>query len=74
MTEALWHARLSPWHSSGGADVTELAALLSWARDAMLASVDVGRSPARVHGRPGRACPRCGEPIRSPVSVSIAAS
>jgi formamidopyrimidine-DNA glycosylase len=65
MTEGLWQARLSPWQPAGETGLPDLTALLGSVRGAMLSSVDAGRSPARVHGRPGRPCPRCGEAILS---------
>jgi len=65
LAELLWQARLSPWLPLGEATDEELAAGLGWARAAMLASVGGTRSPRAVYRRTGRACPRCGAPIRS---------
>jgi endonuclease-8 len=65
LAELLWQARLSPWLPLGEATDEELAAGLGWARAAMLASVGGIRSPRAVYRRSGRACPRCGAPIRS---------
>ena len=65
LAEALWHARVSPWHRIGEVTDEELAEALAWARGAMRASV-AGRRPTRhVYRRAGRACRRCGTPIRS---------
>jgi len=65
LSEMLWHTRVSPWVSL--ADVTdgEVSLALEWARSAMLASAKAGRARRTVYRRPGRGCPRCGEPIRS---------
>ena len=65
LAEALWHGRVSPWSRLSGVSADELRDTLDWARGAMLASV-AGRRPSRaVYRRPGRGCPRCGEPVRS---------
>ena len=65
LSEMLWHTRVSPWVLL--ADVTdgELSFALEWARSAMLAAAKAGRARRAVYRRPGRGCPRCGEPIRS---------
>ena len=66
LAELLWHARVSPWLPVGQARDEELAAGLSWARDAMRRSVGGDRPRGRaVYRRVGRPCPRCGAPIRS---------
>jgi endonuclease-8 len=65
LAEALWQARLSPWLTVGETSAGELQAALTWARDAMLASVRGERRPRAVYRRAGRPCPRCGERIRS---------
>jgi endonuclease-8 len=65
LAEALWHARVSPWLTLGDATAAELSAALTFAREAMRASVRGARRERAVYRRAGRPCPRCGEPIRS---------
>lgn len=72
MTESLWWHKLWPW--TPVADVADAARVLDTARSLMQRSIGARRSTttadvrrgseAHVHGRVGRACPRCGEPIR----------
>ena len=63
--EALWAARLSPWRQLGDVRDEELRAVLEEAAGQMRASLEGGRAPRQAYGRPGRACRRCGTPIRS---------
>ena len=63
--EALWAARLPPFRPLGLVDDAELRSLLSWCAEQMRGSVGGAHMPRRVYRRTGRACPRCGEPIRS---------
>jgi len=63
--EALWAARLSPWRQLGDVREKELRAVLEEAARQMRASLEGGRAPRQAYGRPGRACRRCGTPIRS---------
>jgi endonuclease-8 len=63
--ESLWEARVSPWRALADATDEELTAALGHAHEAMLASVAGARPLRRVYRRAGRACPRCGTPIRS---------
>jgi len=63
--EALWAARISPWRPLGDLSDEELRAVLEEAAAKMRASLDGGRSPRQAYGRAGRACRRCGTPIRS---------
>jgi endonuclease VIII len=65
LAEALWHARVSPWSRVSDVDDAALERALGWARREMLASVRGRRAAGAVYRRAGRACPRCGEPIRS---------
>lgn len=65
LSEALWHAQVSPWSSLAGVGDDDLQRTLAWARNAMRASVDGRRSSRAVYRRAGRGCPRCGEQIRS---------
>jgi endonuclease VIII len=65
LAEALWQARLSPWLTLGQADDAGLGVALTWARDAMRASVVGARTRRAVYRRAGRGCPRCGEPVRA---------
>jgi endonuclease VIII len=65
LAEALWHGRVSPWSHLRDVDDDALLRTLEWARDEMRASA-AGKRPSRaVYRRAGRACPRCGEPVRS---------
>jgi endonuclease-8 len=64
--EALWEARVSPWLPTGEASDGELRATLEAAARLMRARLDGGRRGGHsAYRRAGRACPRCGEPIRS---------
>ena len=63
--EALWAARASPWRSLGDVSDEELRAVLEEAARQMRASVEGGRAARQAYGRAGRACRRCGTPIRS---------
>ena len=65
LAEALWHARVSPWLRLGNATPAELSAALTFAQEAMRASVRGARGERSVYRRAGRPCPRCSEPIRS---------
>jgi endonuclease-8 len=63
--EALWAARVSPWRPLGEVSDEELLATLQHAARRMSASVEGGRETRQAYGRAGRACRRCGTPIRS---------
>jgi endonuclease VIII len=63
--EALWAARVSAWRPLGDVSDEEIRAVLEEAARQMRASVDGTRAPRQAYGRPGRACRRCGTPIRS---------
>ena len=63
--ECLWAARISPWTPVGRLEDGELLALLEEAHRLMRMGVEGARPLRRVYRRVGRACPRCGEPIRS---------
>jgi endonuclease VIII len=67
MAEALWAVRLSPWTPLGAVSDEELLAAVREASRLMRRSLDHGRDPAghAVYRRAGRACRRCGTPIRS---------
>jgi endonuclease VIII len=65
LAEALWQARVSPWLTLGGATTEELRTALTFAQEAMRASVRGARREHTVYRRAGRPCRRCGEPIRS---------
>jgi endonuclease-8 len=60
--EALWHARVSPWAAAEQVDQQEI---LGHARRLMSAALEGERPTRSVYRRAGRACPRCGTPIRS---------
>ena len=63
--EALWVARVSPWRALGDVSDEELRAALEEAAGKMRGSVDGNRTPRQAYGRAGRACRRCGTPLRS---------
>jgi endonuclease VIII len=63
--EALWAARLSPWVPVATVSDGALEELLNHAHRLMAASLEGTRSSRRVYRRVGRACRRCGTPIRS---------
>ena len=63
--EALWAARISPWRPLGEVSDEELRAVLAEAAGKMRASLDGAHAPRQAYGRSGRACRRCGTPIRS---------
>jgi endonuclease-8 len=65
LAEALWHGRVSPWLHLGEAGDEDLSRTLEWARGEMRAAVSGARPSRAVYRRAGRACPRCGTPIRS---------
>ncbi len=68
----LWKAEscfalgVDPWRALAEVSDEEALALVAFAREHMRASVDTGykQRPREVYGRAGRACPRCGTPIR----------
>lgn len=61
-SEALWEARVSPWSAVGDVDVRPI---LESAHRLMSESVEGARPVRNVYRRAGRACRRCGTPIRS---------
>ncbi len=63
--EALWAVRLSPWRPLGDVSDEDLGAVLTEAATQMRASVEGARTARQAYGRAGRACRRCGTPIRS---------
>ena len=63
--ETLWDARLSPWRPLAEVTDEELRAVLQSAHRLMSGSVGGARPLRRIYRRAGRACPRCGTPIRS---------
>jgi endonuclease VIII len=64
-TEALWHARISPWRRLAEITDGELALLLREAARLMRRSADGAREERSIYRRAGRPCPRCGAAIRS---------
>ncbi len=64
--EGCWEAGVDPWRALGGVADDEVRAILRGARPRMQQSALRGMAAreARVHGRAGRPCPRCGETIR----------
>lgn len=61
MAESLFADRLWPWTPAD--QVPDPGHLLAVARRLMQRSVVAGRPEERVHGRAGRPCSRCGQPI-----------
>jgi endonuclease VIII len=64
-SEALWAARLSPWLPLDQVSDTEVRQVLHTAHELMAASAAGARPLHRVYRRTGRACRRCGTPIRA---------
>ena len=65
LSETLWHARISPWSALAEVDDDDLGRALEWAQGAMRAAVEGRRARPAAYRRAGRACPCCGERIRS---------
>lgn len=63
--ESLWDARVSPWRTLAGVSDDEVLAVLAAAHRLMRAAVEGTRPLRHVYRRAGRACRRCGTPIRS---------
>ena len=63
LAELLWQVEVSPRATLRSVSDAILGEGLEWARQAMLAAVSDGRPAARVYGRVGRGCPRCGAAI-----------
>jgi endonuclease-8 len=63
--EALWRARISPWRRLGEVSDEELRAALTEAAQLMRRSLESGLRQRAVYRQVGRACPRCGTPIKS---------
>jgi endonuclease-8 len=63
--ESLWEARVSPWQPLREVSDNELRDALEAAHRLMRAGLAGTRPLRRVYRRPGRACRRCGAPIRS---------
>lgn len=63
--EALWEASVSPWRSVRDVTDEELHAVLQAAHELMAVSVKTGRERRAIYNRAGRACRRCGTPVRS---------
>jgi endonuclease VIII len=64
-TEALWHARVSPWRPLSSVEDTELRRVLEEAARLMRGSLETGREERAIYRHAGRPCPRCSTPIRS---------
>ena len=64
-SEALWHARISPWRQVPDLEDGELHEVVHEAARLMVVSRDGGRPRREVYRRAGRPCRRCGEPIHS---------
>jgi len=66
MAESLWRARISPWLPLRDVPEPERVRVLETAAALMRSAVEAGReAPRQIYGRAGRACPRCGTPIRA---------
>ncbi len=64
-SEALWHARVSPWLTLDVLDDEELSGIVREASRLMAESRDGGRPRREVYRRRGRPCRRCGGLLRS---------
>jgi endonuclease VIII len=64
-SEALWHARVSPWLQLGELEDRELHGIVREAARLMAESRDGGHPRREVYRRRGRPCRRCGEPLKS---------
>jgi endonuclease-8 len=60
--ESMWHQRVDPWTPVAAMTDEDLLALYGQARRLMLTALH-GRIVQAVHGRGGRACPRCSSKI-----------
>jgi endonuclease-8 len=56
--ESLWRLKLDPWMKASELDDVALARLYGTARQLMMGALRT-RLPHAVHGKAGRACPRC---------------
>jgi endonuclease VIII len=63
--ESLWAMRVSPWRRLSGLTDDELLAVLAEAHRLMSARLDGVPGTRHVYRRKGRACPRCGTPVKS---------
>lgn len=63
--ESLWYMRVSPWRPLGEVSDDELRATLEEAHRLMSKRLEGVPDTRRAYRRRGRACPRCGTPIRS---------
>ena len=63
--EVLWERRLSPWVTVQNVPDEELRLVLGAAHRMMSGALVSSRPPRRAYRRAGRACRRCGTPIRS---------
>jgi endonuclease-8 len=63
--ESLWAEGVSPWRPLADVSDEELRAVLQEAHRLMRGRLGGERGRARIYRRVGRACPRCGTPIRS---------
>jgi endonuclease-8 len=63
--ESLWAMRVSPWRRLAGVTDEELMAVLAEAHRRMRARLDGVPGTRHVYRRKGRACPRCGTPVKS---------
>ena len=63
--EALWHARVSPWRRLAQISDDELYTTLREAHRLMSARLEGVPGRGHVYRRKGRACSRCGAPIKS---------
>ncbi|TML73042.1 MAG: hypothetical protein E6G13_04240 [Actinobacteria bacterium] len=63
--ECLWAAEVSPWSALAEVTDEQLRSTLEQAHVLMRGRLNGARPAHRVYRRVGRACPRCGTPIRS---------
>ncbi len=64
-SEGCFAAGVSPWHAVAALDRDDLIEVVAGTRTLMRRAMDGGSRDRAVYKRAGRACPRCGRPIRS---------
>jgi endonuclease-8 len=66
-TEGCFAAQLDPWRATSQVTDAEALAVIEAVRPRMARSASEGFNPreARIYGKPGQPCPRCGAAIRS---------
>ena len=65
--EGCWEAGVDPWRPVADVSDEEAVSILEHVRPRMRRSGELGSKAieARIYGRPGRPCPRCGGPVQA---------